>query len=89
MRLPENIIIRRFLPVLICLFFISASYADHLKGGWIKYNYVSASGGKITYSVSIYQYSDCSEPEKVDPAVFLGVYDAGTLAKYTTQTIRT
>lgn len=87
MRLPENIIVRRFLPVLLCLFFISAAYADHLKGGWIKYSYISTSNGSITYRVSLYQYSDCSEPDKVDDRIFLGIFDAGTLKNYKTQTI--
>jgi PKD repeat protein len=66
---------------LILIFFLSAqyAYADHLKGGWIKYTYLGTSGNEVHYNVSFYQYSDCSEPEKVDNAIFLAVYDAGTL----------
>jgi gliding motility-associated-like protein len=53
-------------------------YADHLKGGWIKYTYIGESNGQAQYHVSFYQYSDCSEPEKVDNAIYLAIYDAGS-----------
>lgn len=78
MKLHVKLLSGRLLFFLICFFFTSAAYADHLKGGWIKYSFVSATATKIIYDVSFYQYSDCSEPEKVDPYIFLSVYDAGT-----------
>ncbi len=78
MMLPENLIRLKCLLTLLGLFLISTVYADHLKGGWIKYSYVSFDGVNITYNISFYQYSSCLEPEKVDPIVYLGVFDAGT-----------
>ncbi len=54
-------------------------YADHLKGGWIKYTYTGESGNNAQYHITFYQYSDCSEPEKVDDDVYLSVHDVGTL----------
>ena len=84
MRLLNNLIRYRFFLTLLCIFFISTAHADHLKGGWIKYSFVSKSGGFITYNISFYQYSDCSEPEKVDGTIFLGIIDAGSNTVYTT-----
>ena len=87
MILLRNFIHYKCFLTLACLFFISVCYADHLKGGWIKYSYIGKSGGSITYRVSFYQYSDCSEPEKVDPEIYMAVYDAGSMTEYTTKTI--
>ncbi len=87
MTLLRNFINYKCLLTLICISFISTSYADHLKGGWIKYSYIGKANGLINYSVSFYQYSDCSEPEKVDPEIYMAVYDAGTLDEFTVKTI--
>lgn len=87
MRLLKKIICCKCLLILLCIFSMSDLYADHLKGGWIKYSYVSSSGGSITYKVSLYQYSDCSEAEKVDPVMYLGIYDAVSAARYKIQPI--
>ena len=81
MTLPENFVRLKCLLTLLCIFFISSAYADHLKGGWIKYSYVSSDGVNITYSVSFYQYSSCLEPEKVDSAIFLNVFDGASFQK--------
>lgn len=64
----------------ILIFVLSAqnSYADHLKGGWIKYTYTGKSGTKLTYKISFYQYSDCGQPGKVDGGIFLAVYPANS-----------
>lgn len=83
MKPSENFTRLKFLLTLLCIFLVSASYADHLKGGWIKYSYVSSDGSSITYNVSFYQYSSCLEPEKVDPVIYLGIYDAASPAAYT------
>lgn len=71
--------------LLVLVFFLSAinTYADHLKGGWIKYVYNGESNGNANYTISFYQYSDCSEPEKVDNGIYLGIYEAGSLKKIT------
>lgn len=68
----------RFLLLLIFLLSAQYIYADHLKGGWIKYTYLGQSNGVVKYQVSFYQYSDCSEPEKVDPVIYLGIFDASS-----------
>src|SRR6476659_6938879 len=80
MRVTKRLICTQFLFVLI--FFLSALqlHAEHLKGGWIKYVFVERSGGYVTYTVSFYQYSDCSQPEKVDRAIYMAIYNASTFA---------
>src|SRR2546423_10577207 len=82
MTLLRNFINYKCLLTLVCISFISTSYADHLKGGWIKYSYIGKANGLINYSVSFYQYSDCSEPEKVDPEIYMAIYDAGTMNEF-------
>src|SRR5215831_2105937 len=78
-----KLLVRSLLIVLVFIFSAQDTYADHLKGGWIKYSYMGESAGNVTYKISFYQYSDCSEPEKVDNAIYLAIYDAGTLKEYT------
>ena len=78
-----KLLVRSLLVTLILLLSVQYSYADHLKGGWIKYIYMGESGGNVSYKISFYQYSDCSEPEKVDNAIYLSIYDGGTLKEYT------
>ena len=81
MMLPENFIRSKILLTLLCIFFVSVTYADHLKGGWIKYSYVSSDASTIQYKVSFYQYSSCLEPEKVDALIYLNIFDGVTFAK--------
>jgi gliding motility-associated-like protein len=77
MRLNKLII---YSQLLILVFLLSAQhvYANHLKGGWIKYTYLGSSGSEVEYSISFYQYSDCRQPDKVDPGIYLAVHDAVT-----------
>ena len=76
--------------VLVFLLSAQNSYADHLKGGWISYTYIGTAAGRINYNVSFYQYSDCSEPEKVDAGIYLAAYpvnsSVATFVNYITQT---
>ncbi len=69
--------------LLILVFLLSAQHANanHLKGGWIKYTYVGEIGEDVQYKISFYQYSDCRQPDKVDPGIWLSVYDAITSAQ--------
>lgn len=77
----------RFLFLLVCMLSAKQTFADHLKGGWIKYTYLGSVGSSANYSVSFYQYSDCSEPEKVDPYIYLSIYDAVTNSRIKTLTV--
>ncbi|MEP6684576.1 MAG: PKD domain-containing protein [Parafilimonas sp.] len=75
------------LTVLIFLLSAQQASADHLKGGWIKYTYLGVNGDKVNYNVSFYQYSDCSEPEKVDNFIYLAVHDVTTSQDINTYTV--
>lgn len=55
--------------------------ADHLKGGWISYEYLgpTADGNGSRYSVTISQYLSClSQARQIDDEVYLGIFDAAT-----------
>ncbi|MEO8711749.1 MAG: PKD domain-containing protein, partial [Parafilimonas sp.] len=73
--------------VLVFLLSAQYSYADHLKGGWMKYTYLGESNGSVQYKVSFYQYSDCGEPSKVDGVIYLAVYNAESLQEYTVDNV--
>jgi gliding motility-associated-like protein len=89
MRLPENLNILKILFVLIMLLSAQISYADHLKGGWMKYTFMSKTGSTLNYRVSFYQYSDCGQREKVDAGIYMAVFAANssqpTMVKYVPQ----
>ncbi|MBV9961897.1 MAG: gliding motility-associated C-terminal domain-containing protein [Parafilimonas sp.] len=78
MRVLKLLICPRSFFVLVLLLSAQHIYADHLKGGWMNYTYLGVVGSNVQYEVSFYQYSDCSEPEKVDGAIYLAVHDAGS-----------
>lgn len=73
-----------FLKIFTCLVMLTAfakqAHADHLKGGWIKYEYLGASGaGYSRYSITVYQYISCaSTDEQIDQSIFLGIFDRGS-----------
>lgn len=78
MKLQRYNIVLRLAIVIALIFSFQQSFADHLKGGWMKYRYISSSATGSTYEITLYEYSDCSEPEKVDDFVAIGVFDAVT-----------
>ena len=53
---------KKFLLILGCLFFYIASFAAHLKGGWIQYEYLGAgaSANSSSYRVTVKQYLLCT-----------------------------
>ena len=57
------------------------SFANHLKGGWIFYEFVSSTGSATTYRITVKQYLDCaSTQQQIDPSVYLGIFDGATNA---------
>lgn len=76
MKWSKNLVV--ILVLLVLVLSAKPAMADHLKGGWIKYVYVSQSGNNAQYKITFYQYSDCSEPQKVDESIYLSIHDAGT-----------
>ena len=69
--------------IILVLFTHAFSYAAHLKGGWIKYEYAGAgsTAGTSKYNVTVYQYLDCgSSSAQVDATIVIGVFNsAGTM----------
>ncbi|GGH78840.1 gliding motility-associated-like protein [Filimonas zeae] len=66
---------------LLLLSAASPLLADHLKGGWISYEYLgpTTDGNGSRYSVTISQYLSCaSQSRQIDEEVFLGIFDGGT-----------
>ena len=74
----------RFL-FLIVLFtgYILPSFAAHLKGGWIQYEYLGpgAAPNSSKYRVTVHQYLNCnSTPTQVDQQIYLGIFNADTVS---------
>ncbi|MFT4153737.1 T9SS type B sorting domain-containing protein [Parafilimonas sp.] len=80
----------KLLFVLVCLLSAQKSYADHLKGGWMKYTYTGKTGSTLNYKISFYQYSDCDQAEKVDAGIYLAVFAGNStsslMVKYVAET---
>lgn len=62
----------------ICIFSSNSIWANHLKGGWIQYEYVSpGSSNSSIYRITVKQYLDCSSTGlQRDQRVYLGIFDA-------------
>ena len=63
--------------LVLILFFSEQAHADHLKGGWIKYEYLGAAGVNLSkYKITLYQYINCnSTGGQLDQQVNVGVFD--------------
>jgi gliding motility-associated-like protein len=76
----------------IILFLITfLSFADHLKGGWIYYEYLGNGSGTGTskYKITVKQYMRCDATAgQYDPEVFLGIFDGGDNSLTKTVTIK-
>ncbi len=75
-----------FLLSLSCV----ASFADHLKGGWIYYEYLGVGSAPNTskYSITVKQYMRCNAAGgQLDPDVFLGIFDGASNQLIQTETI--
>ncbi|MES2775443.1 MAG: PKD domain-containing protein [Bacteroidota bacterium] len=71
-----------FSLLIVLLFVQTTSFAAHLKGGWIKYEYVGpgAATGTSRYNVTVYQYLDCnSTSQQVDQNIVLCVFNGNSL----------
>lgn len=81
---------RRLLVLFIFLGTLTNLYADHLKGGWIQYEYLGdgAAANSSRYRITVRQYLQCNLREgQTDNAVNLGIFNGATNALITTRTI--
>jgi gliding motility-associated-like protein len=63
--------------LLLCLFGWLFSYSNHLKGGWIYYEYLGpgTSPNTVKYQITVKQYLDChSMGQQIDQTVYLGIF---------------
>lgn len=64
-----------------CLFFIciqEVAFSNHLKGGWIQYEYISTDSVARTnrYKITVRQYLSCSSVgAQIDQQIYLGIFD--------------
>lgn len=70
------------LLLIVSLLIISyATFARHLKGGWIYYEYLGQGSSPNTskYRITVNQYLSCnSTPQQIDQQIFLGIFDGAT-----------
>jgi gliding motility-associated-like protein len=75
-----------FLAIFFCCIYCF-SYAHHLKGGWVYYQYVGPGSAANTskYIITVKQYLNCqSTASQIDQTIALGIFDAGTDVNFQT-----
>ncbi|PZP48787.1 MAG: hypothetical protein DI598_09415, partial [Pseudopedobacter saltans] len=73
--------IRVVLILVLSLFiFCNIAKANHVKGGWIGYQYIGPGlySNSSQYKITVYLYIDCHNLNSYRSSVILGVFDAGT-----------
>ncbi len=85
---------KKFIPIIVLLFFFGSANAIHIKGGWIYYQYMGKGildTTKLRYNITIKVYRDCNVPSgplQNDNPMALTIYDASnTSTPYTTVNI--
>ncbi len=79
-----SIVERNMKKVFFLLFFLLnglLSYSNHLKGGWVYYEYLGpgSSPNTVKYQITVKQYLDCrSTGQQIDQTVFLGIFNNAT-----------
>ena len=81
---------KAFLCLFISLSCLS-SFANHLKGGWIYYEYLGIGNAANTskYKITVKQYIECeiTNPGQLDQDVYLGIFDGSTFQLLQTHTV--
>jgi hypothetical protein len=57
------------------------AYSNHLKGGWVYYEYLGpgSAANTVKYQITVKQYLDCrSSGQQIDQNVFLGIFNNAT-----------
>jgi gliding motility-associated-like protein len=69
---------------------VYTSFANHLKGGWIQYEYLSTDSSAKTnkYKITVRQYLLCSSSGgQIDQQIYVGIFDGANSSLFTTVTI--
>ena len=63
---------------MLLLLLVSSTFARHIKGGWIQYEYqgVGTTAGTSTYKITVSVFRDCTQTGPMPTS--LGIYDATT-----------
>ena len=81
---------KKFFLLVVVSFFYVVTFAAHLKGGWIQYEYLSTDSTAQTnkYRITVRQYLLCtSTSQQVDQQIYLGIFDNASSALINTLTI--
>ncbi|MEP6596836.1 MAG: PKD domain-containing protein [Ginsengibacter sp.] len=81
---------KRVSIVVLLFLFTLPLFADHLKGGWIYYEYLGNGSNANTskYTITVKQYMKCDAfGGQLDPEVFLGIFDGTSNQLIQTETI--
>lgn len=81
---------KKLVFILFLCFLYLSSVADHLKGGWIYYEYLGAGNTANTskYKITVKQYMRCDASEgQLDQDVYLGIFNGSTNMLIRTDTI--
>ena len=79
-----------FILLVLLLVGTTATYAAHLKGGWIQYQYLGpgTASGSNKYKIIVRQYLLCtSQGGQIDQNIYLGIFDGKTNASVNNITI--
>ncbi len=79
---------RKGLILLLLLSCYTMSFARHIKGGWIQYEYLGtgAGTGSSVYRITVYLFVSCTTTGPTDEVV-LGVFDGASYSSVMSQTI--
>ena len=83
-------VMKKIVFLFIILFATTASFAAHLKGGWIQYEYISTDPNTHVsrYAITVRQYLLCSSNAgQIDQQIYLGIFDGATNALFKTVTV--
>lgn len=72
---------KKIFILLFCLCSSVFSYSNHLKGGWIYYEYLGPGtvANTVKYQITVKQYLDCSSlGMQIDQTVYLGIFNSAT-----------
>lgn len=68
---------KKILLAIFVVFITAQANANHLKGGWIQYEYMgtNAANGNLQYRITVRQYLNCNATGgQIDANIFLGIF---------------
>jgi gliding motility-associated-like protein len=81
---------RRFLFVILLCFVVTATFANHTKGGWMYYEYIGAGDNLNTlkYRITLKLYTICElNSGQFNPTISFSIFDAATNLGFSTVSV--